>query len=50
MVPDSLADRRGTCKRLLYILRCAKTFWATSRDSQTVCNSTRQSLTPSKTV
>ncbi|KAH3852158.1 hypothetical protein DPMN_094657 [Dreissena polymorpha] len=49
MVPDSLQDRQGTCKRLLYILR-AKTVWATSGDSQTVCYSARQSLTPSKTV
>ncbi|KAH3831746.1 hypothetical protein DPMN_105016 [Dreissena polymorpha] len=40
----------GTCKRLPYILRRTKTVWATSRDSQTVCNSAKRSLTPSKTV
>ncbi|KAH3692344.1 hypothetical protein DPMN_194794 [Dreissena polymorpha] len=50
MVPDSLPDRRGICKRLPYIIRRAKTVWATSGDSQTVCNSATQSLTPSKTV
>ncbi|KAH3856209.1 hypothetical protein DPMN_098792 [Dreissena polymorpha] len=41
--------RRGTCKRLPYILRRANTVRATSRDSLTVYNSARQSLTPSKT-
>ncbi|KAH3840436.1 hypothetical protein DPMN_113885 [Dreissena polymorpha] len=50
MVPDTLLDRQGTCKRLPYILRRAKTVWATSGNSQTVCYSARQSLTPSKTV
>ncbi|KAH3784791.1 hypothetical protein DPMN_162862 [Dreissena polymorpha] len=50
MLSDSLPDRRGTCKRLTYILRRAKIIWATSGDSQTVCNSARQSLSPLKTV
>ncbi|KAH3851264.1 hypothetical protein DPMN_093744 [Dreissena polymorpha] len=50
MLSDSLPDRQGTCKRLPYFMRRAKTFWATSADSQTLCNSVRQSLTPSKTV
>ncbi|KAH3861387.1 hypothetical protein DPMN_024315 [Dreissena polymorpha] len=45
-----MPDRRGTCKRLPYILRRANTVWATSGDSRTVSNSSRQSLTPSKTV
>ncbi|KAH3799334.1 hypothetical protein DPMN_152941 [Dreissena polymorpha] len=50
MVPDNLPDRLATCKRLTYILRRAKTVWAISGDSQTVCYSARQSLTQSKTV
>ncbi|KAH3737332.1 hypothetical protein DPMN_043915 [Dreissena polymorpha] len=50
MVLDSLPDRRDTCKKLPYILRRANTVMATSGVSQTVCNSARQSLTPSKTA
>ncbi|KAH3781389.1 hypothetical protein DPMN_159216 [Dreissena polymorpha] len=53
-VPDSPSDRRGTCSRPPDSLRRYQTVSQTegepAGDTQTVCNSARQSLTPSKTV